>query len=93
MDEPRPASDLNDLKRQIDEAILPLIPHLKMPVDRYRAYEALLRDNWNDELAFKAFEAAKQIDEAEEKFYSLQSLSSTIYFHERDHQDSQAEQS
>jgi hypothetical protein len=79
-----PGYDLGELKRQIDEATYPLIPHLKSPVDRYQAYESLLRDNWSDELAYKAFEEAKQIDNPEDRFYSLQSLSSAIYFHTQD---------
>lgn len=73
--------NLDELKKRIYDEIQPLIPTLRTPVDRFRAYEALLRDKWSDELAYKAFEEAQQIENPEDKFYSLQSLSSEIYFH------------
>jgi hypothetical protein len=75
---------LIELKRQIDEEIRPLIGHLKTPLDRYNAYMALLRDNWSEELAGLAFREAKQIENPEDKFHSLQGLSSEIYFRVQD---------
>ena len=73
--------DIDDLKRQIDSEIRPLISHLQNPYDRFNAYLALLRDNWSDELAFKAFQEAKIVDNPEDKISSLQALSGEIYFH------------
>lgn len=93
MDDNGQAHDLIDLKRQINETITPLIPHLKSAVDRYHAYESLLRDSWSDELAYRALAEAKQIEDPEEKFYNLQSLNSVIYFHDQELRDLQENQS
>jgi|GEM_PF-6925181 len=82
MDEPKSEHyDLNELKRQIDNEIRPLIGRLQNPLDRFNAYMSLLRDNWSDDLAYKAFHEAKQIQKADDKVYSLQSLSSELYYH------------
>jgi len=77
--------DIGDLKRQIDSEIRPLIGHLKSPYDRFNAYISLLRDNWSDELAFKAFNEAEVLDNPEDKVSCLQALSSEIYFHNTVH--------
>ncbi len=83
--------DLNELKRQITAEIHPLIAHLKSPLDRFRAYESLLRDDWSNEIAYKAFHEARQIEDREDKFYSLQGLSNDLYFHSQDTQNRQPE--
>lgn len=82
MDQPSTTNNMSSLKRQIDDEIRPLIVKLKAPVDRFNIYLSFLRDDWSDEIAYKAFEEAKQIENPESKAYSLQSLRIEITIHE-----------
>lgn len=94
MDENTPTTkDLNELKKLIDQEIRPLISRLQSPVDRHHAYMSLLRNEWDVELAYKAFHEAQKIENAEDKFFSLQSLSSEIYYHDQDLKSSMTKES
>lgn len=91
MDDQEPKKyDLDDLKRQVDQEIKPLINYLESPVDRCNAYLSLLRDNWDDKLAYEIFNEAKKIETPVDKYYCLQSLSSEIYFHNSENSSSNA---
>lgn len=83
---------LAELNRLIKNEISPLIPRLKLPQDRFNAYMSVLRSTWSDELAHKAFLETKNIENAEDKFYALQSLNNEIYFRQQDLRDAASKQ-
>ena len=76
--------NLTDLKKQIASEIRPLIPQVSNAEDRFYAITALLREQWEDELAADAFVAAKHIADVERRVQSLQTIMSEISFHERE---------
>lgn len=76
--------DLSDLKKQIASVIRPLIPQVSNAEDRFYTIMALLREQWEDDLAADAFVAAKHIDDVDRRVQSLQAIMSEIGFHERE---------
>jgi hypothetical protein len=79
------SSQITDLKEKILAEIQPLIPQIQDPTERFHALSGILRENWSDALANDAFEAAKSIQDPEEKMRSLQSLMSELSY--RDHKN------